>query len=112
MTSEHAFWTPWLIDRHRVGAQVARALPGIALVTAVSAFLRRGIDEYAGGRVATAVLGNVVDDRTFAPTSQSRDPYELLYVGLIRRVKRIDVLLRALAEVREHTGVDISTPLP
>ena len=101
MTSEHAFWTPWLIDRHRVGAQVARALPGIALVTAVSAFLRRGIDEYAGGRVATAVLGNVVDDRTFAPTSQSRDPYELLYVGLIRRVKRIDVLLRALAEVRE-----------
>src|SRR4051812_45457693 len=28
MTSEHSFWTPWLNDRRRAGAQVARALPG------------------------------------------------------------------------------------
>jgi teichuronic acid biosynthesis glycosyltransferase TuaC len=101
MTSEHAFWTPWLIAQRRVGAQVARALPSITLVTAVSDFLRRGIDEYARGRVATAVLGNVVDDQVFAPTTQPRDSHELLYVGLIRRVKRVDVLLRALAEVRQ-----------
>src|SRR6267154_3402481 len=29
MTSEHAFWTPWLIDQPRFGLQVDAALPGI-----------------------------------------------------------------------------------
>ncbi len=100
MTSEHAFWTPWLLDRPRVGAQVDAALPGIRLVTAVSDFLRQGIEAYAGGRVATGVLPNVVDDQVFTPGSRARDPNELLFVGLIRRVKRVDVLLRALADVR------------
>ncbi len=100
MTSEHAFWTPWLIDRPRVGAQVVRALPDIALVTGVSDFLRRAIHEYVGDAVATDVLPNVVDDRVFTIGSAARDANELLYVGLIRRVKRIDVLLHALANVR------------
>jgi teichuronic acid biosynthesis glycosyltransferase TuaC len=100
MTSEHAFWTPWLIDQPNVGAQVDAALPGIQLVTAVSDFLRQGVDAYARGRVDTAVLPNVVDDLVFTPTPRLRDPDELLYVGLIRRVKRVDVLLRAVAEVR------------
>jgi glycosyltransferase involved in cell wall biosynthesis len=101
MTSEHAFWTPWLVDRPRVARQVAAALPRIALVTAVSHFLRGTIDDYANGRVATDVLPNVIDDAVFTPAPRTRDPNELLYVGLIRRFKRIDVLLRALAEARE-----------
>src|SRR5262249_14101922 len=29
MTSEHAFWLPWLVDHPKVGSQVAAALPGI-----------------------------------------------------------------------------------
>jgi glycosyltransferase involved in cell wall biosynthesis len=100
MTSEHAFWTPWLDDRPGVGDQVRRALPRIALVTAVSAFLREGIDAWTHGRVPTDVLPNVVDDEVFTLGSRDRDRRELLYVGLIRRVKRVDVLLRALAELR------------
>lgn len=100
MTSEHAFWTPWLVDRRRVGAQVAQALPNIDLVTAVSEFLRTSIDGYTAGRVATAVLPNVLDDAVFTRGADERDPDELLFVGLVRRVKRVDVLLRALAEVR------------
>lgn len=102
MTSEHAFWTPWLNDRSKVANQVTRALPHIALVTGVSDFLRSAIEEYVGGAVATAVLPNVVDDRIFTTSSVGRDEHELLYVGLIRRVKRVDVLLRALAMVREE----------
>jgi glycosyltransferase involved in cell wall biosynthesis len=101
MTSEHAFWTPWLVDQPRVGAQVAAALAGIQLVTAVSSFLREAIDSYAGGRVETAVLPNVVDDAVFFPAPRERDPNELLYVGLIRKFKRVDVLLRALAVARQ-----------
>jgi glycosyltransferase involved in cell wall biosynthesis len=104
MTSEHAFWTPWLVDKRRVGAQVDAALPHIRLVTAVSQFLREGIEGYARGRVALDVLPNVVDDEVFGSLSTdsqaARDPNEILFVGLIRRVKRLDVLLRAVADVR------------
>jgi glycosyltransferase involved in cell wall biosynthesis len=100
MTSEHAFWTPWLDDQPGVRSQVESALPGIRLVTAVSDFLRRGIDSYVRGRVDTAVLPNVVDDAVFSPAPGPRDPNQLLYVGLIRKVKRVDVLLQALAEAR------------
>ncbi len=100
MTSEHAFWTPWLIDHPRVAAHVEHALPSIALVTAVSRFLGEGIEKYVDGRAKVEVLPNVIDDRVFSPAPRDRNPHELLYVGLIRKVKRIDVLLRALAEVR------------
>ena len=100
MTSEHSFWTPWLTDRRRVGEQVARALPGIRLVTAVSETLRSTIEEFTRGAVETDVLPNVVDDDVFFPSDVPRDAEELLYVGLIRRVKRLDVLLHALADVR------------
>lgn len=100
MTSEHAFWTPWLTDLRRVGAQVDAALPGLRLAAPVSEFLRSDVDAYLRGRVATEVLPNVVDDATFHPADVERDPHELLYVGLIRKFKRVDVLVRALALAR------------
>jgi glycosyltransferase involved in cell wall biosynthesis len=100
MTSEHAFWTPWLIDHPRVAAHVAGALPHIALVTGVSEFLRTSIDAYVRGGVETDVLPNVIDDDVFTLAATERDARELLYVGLVRKFKRIDVLLKALAEVR------------
>jgi len=100
MTSEHSFWTPWLVDQQRVGRQVDAALPGISLLTAVSDFLRLNVEAYAAGRVETAVLPNVVDDVMFSPAPRERDLHELLYVGLIRKFKRVDVLLRALVEAR------------
>ena len=101
MTSEHSFWTPWLVQKPGIGAAVDAALPRIRLVTAVSSFLKDGIDVYAHGRVETAVLPNVVDDVVFSPAPRERDPNELLYVGFIRKFKRVDVLLRAVAEVRQ-----------
>jgi teichuronic acid biosynthesis glycosyltransferase TuaC len=101
MTSEHSFWTPWLADRRRVGEQVAGALPDIRLVTAVSETLRSSIEDFTRGAVETEVLPNVVDDEIFFPADTPRHDAELLYVGLIRRVKRLDVLLCALAEARK-----------
>jgi teichuronic acid biosynthesis glycosyltransferase TuaC len=100
MTSEHAFWTPWLVDQPRVAAQVERALPGIRLVTTVSDFLRESVQAYARDRTETAVLPNVVDDAVFRPAPRARESAQLLYVGLIRKFKRIDVLLHAVARVR------------
>lgn len=100
MTSEHSFWTPWLSNQPRVAAQVNAALAGIRLIAPVSDFLRSNVAEYLGGRVETAVLPNVVDDKVFFPAPRARDANALLYVGLIRRFKRVDVLLRAVALVR------------
>jgi glycosyltransferase involved in cell wall biosynthesis len=102
MTTEHAFWTPWLVDQPRVAAQVEHALSGIRLVTAVSDFLRQSVQAYARDRIETAVLPNVVDDAVFTPAPRERATAQLLYVGLIRQFKRIDVLLHAVARVR-HT---------
>lgn len=100
MTSEHAFWTPWLADQPRVRAQIDMALPRIRLIAPVSDFLRQNVDQYLQGRAQTEVLPNVVDDTVFFPSHRERDLNELLFVGLIRRVKRVDVLVRALAIVR------------
>lgn len=100
MTSEHAFWTPWLNARPRVGSQVDAALYGIKLVAPVSPFLHQNVAAYLRDRVEMTVLPNVVDDSVFFAAPRERDPNQLLYVGLIRRLKRVDVLIRALAEVR------------
>ena len=100
MTSEHAWWTRWLHAEPRVRAQVDAALPRICLIAPVSEFLRKDVAEYLQGRVPTEILPNVVDDAVFFPAPRERDPRELLYVGLIRRFKRVDVLVRALAIVR------------
>jgi teichuronic acid biosynthesis glycosyltransferase TuaC len=103
MTSEHSFWTPWLEDRPAVGRQVRAALPDIALVAPVSDFEETRLADYAGSRIRRMkVLPEPLDDEIFHPDGGPRDPDELLFVGLIRQFKRLDVLLRALAEVRKH----------
>jgi glycosyltransferase involved in cell wall biosynthesis len=100
MTTEHAFWTPWLVEQPRQRRQVDDNLSGVRLVTSVSRFLEQDVARFIAGRTATAVLPNVVDDVTFSPGSETRDADEILYVGLVRGFKRVDVLLRGFAEAR------------
>ncbi len=98
ITTEHANWRPWLDDEPMVRAQVIRALPGIRLVTAVSESTRRSIVEVAGTAVRTELLPNVLDETSFeAPTGEPRVPGRILFVGMVRHVKGLDVLVRALA---------------
>ena len=101
VSSEHAMWRPWL-DRHAsVRRQVERALPRIARITAVSEALRESIVALYGDAVPVDVIPNVVDERIFvAPREdEPRDPHQLLFVGLIRHVKGLDVLVRALGHL-------------
>jgi len=101
VSSEHAMWRPWL-DRHAsVRRQVERALPRIARITAVSEALRESIVALYGDAVPVDVIPNVVDERIFvAPREdEPRDPHHLLFVGLIRHVKGLDVLVRALSHL-------------
>jgi len=97
MTTEHAPWLPWLADYPRVRRQVERALPHIRLVTTVSDAVRRQALEIADGATQVAVLPNVVDDEVFTLGTAPRDPNQLVFVGVVRRVKGLDVLVRALA---------------
>jgi teichuronic acid biosynthesis glycosyltransferase TuaC len=101
MTTEHALWQPWLDDWPRVRRQVLAALGDIALVTAVSESVRKSIEAVAGDRVTTAVLPNVVDENVFrAPALEERyDPNQILFVGAVRHVKGLDVLVRAMARL-------------
>src|SRR5206468_9922182 len=73
------------------------------LVAPVSNFEEVRLADYAGSRIKRMeVLPEPLDDKIFHPDGGPRDPDELLFVGLIRKFKRLDVLLRALAEVRKQ----------
>ncbi|MGI8497659.1 MAG: glycosyltransferase [Gemmatimonadaceae bacterium] len=98
VTTEPAWWIPWLNSYPRVRRQVERALPGISTVMVVSETLGSNIHAAVGDRVTTEVVPNIVDDAMFrAPQpGESRDTDQLLFVGLIRRVKGLDILVRAL----------------
>jgi len=101
VSSEHAMWRPWL-DRHpAVRRQVQRALPHIACVTTVSEALRRSVVDLFGDAVPVEVIPNVVDEQVFAAPrpDEPRDPDHLLFVGLIRQVKGLDLLARALGHL-------------
>lgn len=102
ITTEHAFWTPWLVTNGRQRRSVHHALADIRLVTCVSEFLRADVDRFLDGRVPTAVLPNVVDDSVFSMAAEPYDPDEVLFVGLVRQVKRPDVLLRGFAMARQR----------
>jgi len=98
VVSEHSVWQQWF-DRHpRVRRQVEAAFPSISRLTAVSEALRTDMQAIVKDRLPVDLLPNVVDDDTFTATSSSEpDPNRLLFVGTIRRVKGLDVLIHAIA---------------
>ena len=99
ITTEQAVWRPWFDEYPSVRAQALRALPSIRLVLPVSTWLERNISDAVGGHVPTEVLHNVVDETIFTPSESddSWDSDQILFVGLIRRVKGLDILVRAFA---------------
>ena len=100
VTTEHANWTPWLDDEPGIRAQVLEALAGIRIVTAVSETTRQSILEVAGLAQRIELLPNVLDDAFVPPTREPRVSGRILFVGLVRHVKGLDVLVRALAMLR------------
>jgi teichuronic acid biosynthesis glycosyltransferase TuaC len=99
VVTEHTDWRQTFNAQPAVKAQVLGALPGVRMVLPVSPSLQRSIVDVVGDRVEIRVLPNVVDEVVFKPpeTGAEWDPHQLLFVGLIRQVKGLDVLIRALA---------------
>lgn len=104
VTTEHSIWGPTLDRFPAIRRQVMGALPHIRLVTAVSEAVRASLRASVGDRVPIWILPNVVDEKAFtAPRADEPwDPEQLLFVGQIRRVKGLDVLVRALARLRQR----------
>jgi glycosyltransferase involved in cell wall biosynthesis len=99
MTTEHAHWIPWLSTHPALRKQVAAAIPHIRLLTGVSPSVCDGIRAIGSGDARVEWLPNVLDDRVFvAPMPNEQvNPHQLLFVGVVRRVKGLDVLVRALS---------------
>ena len=104
VTTEHSFWRPWM-DRHpRVWRQVQAILADVRMITTVSEAVRAQVENMIGDAVESRVLHNVLDEETFvAPSDDDAvDPNRILFVGVIRHVKGLDLLLRALALLRSR----------
>ena len=100
--TEHANWTPWLDNERRTRTQVIDALPSIGVVTAVSEATRRTVREVAGDSMRVELLPNVLDEGAFVAAGlEPRIAGRILFVGIVRRVKGQDVLIRALALLLE-----------
>lgn len=110
VTTEQAMWKPWLDDYPSVRRQVLSALDDIEIVSVLSEALRKQVHEIVPGEIETRLLPNMIDERIFTPpeTSDERVADRLLFVGTVRRVKGLDVLVRALPHVIEdHPDVHL-----
>jgi teichuronic acid biosynthesis glycosyltransferase TuaC len=96
--TEHALWRPWMDDYPRVRRQAVWASGECAFHIAVSGHTRDTISHFTGQTDRLRVIHNGVDGAVFTPLPDDRKPVsnQILYVGVIRHVKGVDVLLRAM----------------
>lgn len=83
---------------------ICKVLGGSVKIITVSENLRKGLLSLFPDLVQkTLTIPNMVDTEYFNYTSGSRstDPFVFLYVGLLERVKGLDILVEAFRKVRE-----------
>ncbi len=99
--TEHASWIPWMDNFPNVRRQAVWAASQCAFHVAVSRFARQTIAHFTGDREELCIIPNGVDVNVFTPLKNGEQPHpnQILYVGLMRRVKGIDVLLEAMKRV-------------
>jgi len=96
--TEQAPWRPWM-DESPVERRLAvEAMRESAFGIAISTSLRDSIVNFTGESERIRVIPNGVDTDVFTlpPNGLHAAPDQILFVGLIRAVKGVDVLVRAL----------------
>ena len=97
--TEHASWRGWADWQPRVLDRARWAVERSAAHVSVGTALRDEIAEMTGDSARLHVIPLGVDETVFKfpPPGQEKRPHQLLFVGAVRPVKGLDVLLQALA---------------
>ncbi len=97
--TEHASWVPWMNSYPKARRQAVWAASRCSFHIAVSKFARQTIEQFTGRSDRLRVLPNGVDVNVFRRMAHfgSTDPNQILYVGFMRHIKGVDILLRAMA---------------
>lgn len=104
VVSEHAPWTEEWFASRRVRREALDAAGAASSLLAVSASVRETLAAFGVARDRVKVVSVGVDDEVFALGSrEKRRPDQILYVGWINYVKGVDVLLRAMALLKDRT---------
>lgn len=109
VVTEQASWQPWMDNAPRVRRHAVQVAAQSRFVMAVSHSLARAISHFAELGDRLRVIPNVVDEEVFTLPNAAEKPKNnrLLFVGLIRRVKGLDVLLSAV-HILVQRGYDVS----
>ena len=99
--TEQASWIPWMNNYPRVRRQAVWAANRCAYHVAVSSFTKKTIAHFTGDSEKLRVVPNGVDGDVFTPlkNGEQMKANQILYVGLTRHVKGIDILLKAMQQV-------------
>ena len=99
--TEHASWRSWFATSPFVRARTLEAIAGCAFHVSVGAALRTEIAEMAGDSPKLRVIPCGVDGATFSLPAAGvpKKAHQVLFVGAVRRVKGLDVLLGALHQL-------------
>lgn len=103
VVTEHAPWKPWMDSFPAVRRQVVAAAPGFAAHLAVSSAVRTSIAAFTGRPDRIDVVPIGVDEQVYRRLpGDVKDPDKILFVGLPRPTKGVDLLLEAMAGVLDR----------
>jgi glycosyltransferase involved in cell wall biosynthesis len=102
IVTEHASWNPWLTRHPRVRRRAIEVARQARWMIAVSRALRDNMAEFIGITDQLVVIPNAVDETVFVPKGGRPGSPRIVFVGLVRRVKGLDVLVRALRLLRDR----------
>lgn len=96
--TEQAMWGPWMETHAVIRRRSLWAARRSAFHIAISTALRASIARYTGESPRLRVIPDGVDGSLFTlrPGERSASASQILFVGVIRLVKGVDVLLRAM----------------
>jgi glycosyltransferase involved in cell wall biosynthesis len=96
VVTEHNSWIPWIHSYPRVQQRSVWAVRQSARHIAVSRSIRTTIESFVGPADNLTVVPNGIDGSQFTLGPDTRDPNQLVFVGAVRPVKGVDILLKAL----------------
>jgi glycosyltransferase involved in cell wall biosynthesis/ubiquinone/menaquinone biosynthesis C-methylase UbiE len=102
--TEQAPWRPWMDDYPRVRRQAVWASQKSEFHIAPSRAARNSIAHFTGESEKLKIIPNGVDGSVFTPQPRShkKDSQRILFVGFMRFVKGVDLLLQAMRQLTKR----------